>query len=148
MTSLEHIDLRHSPVIPAPTAADLTLKNFWRHTVKEGRPASSLSHLLARHQVSATPRQVNCIFVEKKILMPMYRPSLRHPDALVKMLVLTGKGLEFGENSASPVHPIHTTPRYYFHCFEALMAHCGLPYTAVNQGVTELKARTTDACGL
>ena len=79
-----------------------------------------LSVLLRLHGVPMTAHEANNILVEQGFLMTLRRPSLKHPGQVRTMRVLTQKGLMFGKNCGSPVHPLHTTPQFYADLFEHL----------------------------
>ena len=77
----------------------------------------SLAQMLKHFNLPITPQAANRRLRKAGIIMPMYRPSLTRFDRLIRMYVLTRKGLAFGENRRSPVHPIQTTPYFYYHSF-------------------------------
>lgn len=89
--------------------------------------SASISQLMKHFRIPLSPQQANLRLRRAGILMPMYRPSLTRFDRLIRMYVITRKGLEFGENRRSPVHPIQTTPHFYYHSFLELAMLCDFP---------------------
>jgi hypothetical protein len=81
-----------------------------------------LSVLLRRLGVAMSAHEANHILVEQGYLMNLYRPSLKHAGQTRMMRVLTRKGLLFGKNCGSPVHPLHSSPQFYAELFELLWA--------------------------
>lgn len=79
-----------------------------------------LSVLLKLHRLPMSALEANHILVEQGYLMLLRRPSLKHPGDFRTMRVLTAKGLLFGKNCGSPVHPLHTSPQFYEEFFEIL----------------------------
>lgn len=79
-----------------------------------------LSVLLKLHRLPMSALEANHILVEQGYLMLLQRPSLKHPGELRTMRVLTQKGLLFGKNCGSPVHPVHTPPQFYEELFGLL----------------------------
>jgi hypothetical protein len=79
-----------------------------------------LSVLLKLHGLPMSALEANHILVEQGYLMLLRRPSLKHPGEFRTMRVLTAKGLLFGKNCGSPVHPVHTSPQFYEEFFGVL----------------------------
>lgn len=85
-----------------------------------------LTALLKQYAPKISARKANNILREHGLLMTLYRPSLSHFDSYRKVNVLTAKGLQFGRNNRSPVHPIQTSPTYYPSMFAQLCRLCHL----------------------
>lgn len=79
-----------------------------------------LSVLLKLHRLPMSALEANHILVAQGYLMLLQRPSLKYPGQLRTMRVLTQKGLLFGKNCGSPVHPVHTSPQFYVELFGLL----------------------------
>lgn len=90
-------------------------KTYLRHL--DTKP---LSVLLKLHGLPMSAVEANHILVEQGYLQLLQRPSLKHPGQWRTMRVLTQKGLLYGENCGSPVHPVHSSPQFYVALFELL----------------------------
>lgn len=85
-----------------------------------------LTALLKHYAPGISAQKANKILREQGLLMTLYRPSLSRFDSYRKINVLTAKGLRFGRNCRSPVHPIQTSPSYYPSMFPELCKICHL----------------------
>ncbi len=79
-----------------------------------------LSVLLKLHRLPMSALEANHILMKQGYVVLLQRPSLSRPGQLRTMRVLTKKGLLFGKNCGSPVHPMHTSPQFYVELFEML----------------------------
>lgn len=94
-----------------------------------------LSVLLRRLGVAVSAHEANHILVEQGYLMNLQRPSLKQLGQTRTMRVLTKKGLLFGKNCGSPVHPLHTSPQFYVELFECLWAQVQRDAAVIGQSV-------------
>ena len=94
-----------------------------------------LSLLLRRLGVAVSAHEANGILVEQGYLLNLQRPSLKHPGQTRSMRVLTRKGLLFGKNCGSPVHPLHSSPQFYAELFEILWAQVQRDVAATSKRV-------------
>ena len=83
---------------------------------------SAITDLLKAHCIDISARRANEMLKQKGLMITLYRPSFRYLGELRKINVLTGDGLMYGQNISSPVHPIHTQPRFYPETF-GLLCH-------------------------
>ena len=72
----------------------------------------SLTALLNEFEVPLSTRKANQILVKEGILLELVRPSLIDPDINRTFKIFSAKGLRYGKNVASEVHPIHTFTLY------------------------------------
>lgn len=80
-----------------------------------------LSALLRAHGIALSPSRANKILQEAGVLLSLIRPSLKVVNEYRRFYVLSNKGLEYGKNTPSPVHPTQTSPVYYSEMFTVLV---------------------------
>ncbi|PCK09292.1 MAG: hypothetical protein COA42_04615 [Alteromonadaceae bacterium] len=81
----------------------------------------SLSALLRAHGIALSPRRANKILQEAGVLLCLIRPNFNMTNGYRRFYVLSSKGLDYGKNTPSPVHPTQTSPVYYSEAFPALV---------------------------
>lgn len=144
MRSLAYPAIAHGSsnlAIPCPQGKRPLAGQFSSHPMP--KISASISQLIKHFQIPLSPQQANLRLRRAGILMPMYRPSLTRFDRLIRMYVVTRKGLDFGENRRSPVHPIQTTPHFYYHSFLELAELCEFP-SPYKESLEKFKAESLE----
>ncbi len=81
----------------------------------------SLTSLLKDFEVPLSARHANEILLKEGILLQLTRASMKNPEEQKHFKIISGKGLEYGKNVASPVHPVETATVFYRNKFPQLI---------------------------
>lgn len=96
-------------------------------TVLPASGSASLTEVLAHYGVPMSARRANKILLDRGIILNLYRKSMMPPYHDRSFKVLSRKGLMFGYNERSPVHPLETNIRYRIEDCEKLVFELMMP---------------------
>ena len=80
----------------------------------------SLTKILKEFNVNVSAVAANKILINKGLVLELKRQSMKDPSKIKKFKVVSGKGLTYGRNIPSPVHPVQTSMEFYPDTFQDL----------------------------